>query len=100
MSESWDEFWTAEVNSLALEMFERSHEPSFTDDARGMGEAREWAQRVVDQVRDEARREGRVEALREAANASDPDLQIEVALGGIDYVRAWLHARASQIENG
>lgn len=100
MSESWDEFWTAEVDSLALEMFERSHEPSFTDDARGMGEAREWACRVIDSVRAEARREGQAEALRAAANTDDPDHEIEVALGGSDYVRDWLNARADRIENG
>lgn len=71
MSESWDEFWTAEVDSLALEMFERSHEPSFTDDARGMGEAREWACRVIDSVRAAARREGQAEAWDEGYDAGE-----------------------------
>lgn len=47
-----------------------------------------------------ALREGQAEALRAAANTDDPDHEIEVALGGSDYVRDWLNARADRIENG
>lgn len=106
MSEPWEEFWSAEVDSLALEMFERSHEPSFTDDARGMGEAREWASRVIDEVRAAAHREGQVEGMRQAAYVAGdvaPD-----GMGGndwfpsewSDYVAGWLEYRAHWIENG
>ena len=42
--------------------------------------------------------EAKAAALREAADAEAPDFHIEVALGGGDYVRAWLHDRADQIE--
>lgn len=35
------------VEALAVELFERSHEPSFSDDKRGMDEAREWARRIA-----------------------------------------------------
>lgn len=51
-------------------------------------------------VRAVARREGQAEALRAAANTDDPDHEIEVALGGSDYVCDWLNARADRIENG
>lgn len=34
------------VEDLAVELFERSHEPPLPDDGRGMWEAREWAQRI------------------------------------------------------
>lgn len=56
--------------------------------------------RWLDRERAAARREGQVEALRAAANTDDPDHYIEVALGGGDYVRDWLNARADRIENG
>lgn len=39
------------VESLAVELFERSHEPSFSDDERGMTEAREWARRIAAELR-------------------------------------------------
>ena len=40
----------------------------------------------------------KADALREAAATDDPDHYTEVALGGGDYVRDWLNARADRIE--
>lgn len=51
-----------------------------------------WFDRWLAQVK--------ADALREAAATDDPDHYIEVALGGGDYVRDWLNARADRIENG
>lgn len=42
----------------------------------------------------------KADALREAAATDDPDHYTEVALGGGDYVRDWLNARADRIESG
>lgn len=35
------------IEELAFELFEKSHEPSFSDDAQGLGEARAWARKIA-----------------------------------------------------
>ena len=35
------------IEELALELFEKSHEPSFSDDAQGLEEARTWARKIA-----------------------------------------------------
>ena len=35
------------IEELALELFERSHEPPFSDDAQGLEEARAWARKIA-----------------------------------------------------
>ena len=35
------------IEKLAFELFEKSHEPSFSDDAQGLEEARAWARKIA-----------------------------------------------------
>ena len=35
------------IEELAFELFEKSHEPSFSDDAQGLEEARAWARKIA-----------------------------------------------------
>lgn len=45
-------------------------------------------------------RQAAARALRDAAGCNHEDHWTDIALGGIDYVRSWLLARAESIERG
>lgn len=79
----------------------------------GMKVASNWQAEYEEQVKaenaptpsDQALRDLRagVEALREARAAlldDDADADVEVALGGIDWILGWLRERANEIEAG
>lgn len=38
------------IEELAFQLFERSHEPPFSDDAQGLAEALEWARKIANDL--------------------------------------------------